>query len=99
MDNKEFAEVSKVYKKLRDYCNEDSRLCPGQEAWNKLYAILEPYEERRKIGGPPDSSSSSFTKQMRLSDHLELASKNGIDLMIEVDTFLRKLKKDSWEYV
>lgn len=99
MDNDEFSKAKKIYSALKLYCSEDNKLSPKYDIWIKLYSMIEIYEKRKKVGPPLEDSSHNFSKQVRFSDHLELAFKNGLNVISEMDTFVRDIKENDWNYV
>lgn len=89
---------------LLQFVEENGRVCPRPQKWNKLWEIL-PDRKRRSDGGwKPHAplilaawDSPNLYKIMRLREHIEWADSNGV--LDEVDTFLRGLSEENWHHM
>jgi hypothetical protein len=89
---------------LIQYCQENNRICPMPDLWNKLWQMLP---DKRRVGAgwqPPVPLilggwwySSATEKQRRLIEHLRYAESNG--MLEQVDSFLRGLSENQWAHL
>jgi len=114
--NPEFIEYIKQFKKfvnnakalekakLINYINENNRVCPQPQAWNKLWEKLKDKERVGSAGWNPsvplilaawwDSSDSS--KKHRLVEHINWAEQK--DQLDEIAKFIYILAEEEWHH-
>lgn len=89
---------------LIQFVQENNRICPKPNLWNKLWQIL-PNKKRVGAGWEPPLPlilgawwlSSGSEKQLLLIEHLKYAASNGV--LEQVDSFLRGLDEDEWAHI
>jgi len=102
----EFVDNEKISEKenLISYINENNRVCPQPQLWNKLW---EKLKDKERVGGaswnPPlplilvawwDSSDNS--KKQRLIEHIEWAESKG--QLDEIASYVYKLTEEEWHH-
>lgn len=91
--------------KLFNYINDNNRVCPQPQIWNKLWEMLKD-KERIGVAGwnPPVPlilvawwETSDSAKKQRLLDHIEWAENKG--QLDEIANFIYELREDQWYHV
>jgi hypothetical protein len=95
-------EIGSEKDKLINYINQNNRICPQPQVWNKLWDKLKDKERVGSAGWfPPvplisaawwDSSDNS--KKQRLIEHINWAEKK--DQLDEIASYLYKLNEEEW---
>jgi hypothetical protein len=89
---------------LIQYCQENNRVCPMPDAWNRLWEML-PGKQQLDGGWQPPVPlilggwwySSAIEKRLRLLEHLRYAESSGV--LEQVDSFLRGLSEKEWAHM
>ena len=93
--------MSDVTKALVSYCQEQNRICPLPQQWNRLWELL-PNRSRKGAGWLPAlplilaawDIASDDEKQRRLEYHIDWAAEyNALDAVVQ---FLHGLREDEW---
>ena len=91
--------------KLINFINDNNRVCPQPQIWNKLWEMLKDKERIGVAGWKPPVplilvawwDSSDNAKKQRLLDHIEWAEKKG--QLFEIADFIYQLKEEQWYHI
>ena len=79
---------------LLDHCGMGRRICPGPEAWDMLWKLLDASATGRKPPRPPAGTEPANSLKWALVDHLLWA--NELDMLDKVGQLLRSLGPGDW---
>lgn len=79
---------------LLDYCGMEGRVCPGPEAWHRMWKLLNARATDRKPPQPPAPDEPRNSLKWALVDHLLWADQLG--MFGEIEQYLRRLAPGQW---
>ena len=91
--------MSETTESLIAYCQENRRLCPLSQQWDKLWRAVPNHAQKDWLLYPdwPGFPMPGIMKQISLAEHIKWAAEHCA--LEKVATFLRGLREDEWVHL